>query len=103
MRVEAFQTSVTSVPNDVRVRLPELQTLAGIPVILESSWETIEDDAVLMTAAIDVEALRTFESVLLFTALVIPDVCTFVLLFMFAARDVEAVSTAELVLVLTAF
>ncbi len=77
-RVAAPQTPVavsdTNVPKEVRVRLPELQTLAGIDVMLERSCDTIEEDAVFTTAAREVEALLTRVSVFAFTALVMPEV-----------------------------
>ena len=84
--------------------------------VLELTRATTEDEALLtlvfvlllmfvslfvIAAAIDVEALKTFESVFALTALVIPEVCAFVFALMLAAREVEAVNTAAAVLLLT--
>ena len=77
VRLPADQISLTSVPNDERVRTEEFQTLTGMEVASEE------------------EAASTVASVLLFTALVIPEVALLVFAFTSATTELEAVCTSS--------
>jgi hypothetical protein len=102
VRVVAVQTSAAREPKVESVLDENAQIDAGSEAASELDAEaTTALVFALMTAASDVVAIPTRVSVLVLTALVIPDVCALVFALMFDASDVEAFSTVLLVFALT--
>ena len=93
--VPFVHTSAASVPKPVRVRLPEAQISdTSVPKVV--SERVVEFQTLTgMEVASEEDAASTVASVLLLTALVMPDVALLVFAFTSATTELEAVCTSS--------